>query len=217
MTLLHWEWHLIPRWSLRSIFAWFPEQLLKDLVSWLSPGECSMIDRFLGDAFGVLSCPFWSTVLQCGALLPIINYRLKLLDRAVSGARFLTRDVFECDISHRRSVAVLSMLYKIRCNPLHPHNVALPGPYVPVRPCGLLAVLWSHIGTLIRLLAADPRSTTGLLFPSQFPSGTILLTLYSMVWDWRGSRTGPMFSYSPKLLSPYYSLLLFFPFSSFCL
>ena len=23
-----------------------------------SPGECSMIDRFLGDAFGVLSCPF---------------------------------------------------------------------------------------------------------------------------------------------------------------
>ena len=46
-----------------------------------------MIDRFLGDSFGVLSCPFWSTVLQCGAWQ---NRHLKLLDRAVSGARFLT-------------------------------------------------------------------------------------------------------------------------------
>ena len=25
------------------------------------------------------------------------------------------------------------MLYKIRCNPVHPLNGALPGPYVPVR------------------------------------------------------------------------------------
>ena len=58
---------------------------------------------------------------------------LKLLERAVSGARFLTGGVFECDIVHRRSVAVLCMLYKIRCNPMHPLNDALPGPYVPVR------------------------------------------------------------------------------------
>ena len=58
---------------------------------------------------------------------------LKLLDRAVSGARFLTGGVFECDISHRRSVPVLCMLIKIRCNPVHPLNGALPGPYVPVR------------------------------------------------------------------------------------
>ena len=35
--------------------------------------RCSVIDRFLGDALGVLSCPFCST-----------------LDRAVIGARFLT-------------------------------------------------------------------------------------------------------------------------------
>ena len=35
-----------------------------------------MVDHFLRDAFGVLSCPFWSTVLQCGAQLPIhtLNY-----------------------------------------------------------------------------------------------------------------------------------------------
>ena len=61
------------------------------------------------------------------------NGAIKLLDRAVSGARFLTGGVIECDISHRRSVAVPCMLYKIRCNPVHPHNGALPGPYVPVR------------------------------------------------------------------------------------
>ena len=58
---------------------------------------------------------------------------LKLLDRAVSGARFITGGVFECDNAHRRSVAVLCMLYKIRCNPVHPLNGALPGPYVPMR------------------------------------------------------------------------------------
>ena len=41
--------------------------------------------------------------------------------------------VFECDISHRRSVAVLCMHYKIRCNQVHPLNGALPGPHVRVR------------------------------------------------------------------------------------
>ena len=41
--------------------------------------------------------------------------------------------MFECDVAHRRSVAVLCLLYKIRCNPMHPLNGALPGPYVPVR------------------------------------------------------------------------------------
>ena len=82
-----------------------------------------MIECFLGDAFGVLSCQFWSIVLQSGARLPIhtLNYWTV---RAVSGARFLTGGVFECDISHRRSVAVLCMLYKIRCNPVHPLNGA---------------------------------------------------------------------------------------------
>ena len=75
----------------------------------------------------------------------------------------------------------------------------------------------SHIGTLMRRLAAERRSTAGLLFPSQCPSGTILLTLYSMVWDWRVSRAGPMRFYWPKLLYPYYRLPLLFSLSSFCL
>ena len=79
-----------------------------------------------------------------GFVLPVLEYypsvwcsaddtHLKLQDRAVSGSRFLTGSVFECDIAHRRSVAVLCILYKIRCNPMHLLNDALPGPYVPVR------------------------------------------------------------------------------------
>ena len=51
----------------------------------------------------------------------------------MSGARFLTWGVFECDIAHRRSVAVLCTLYKIRCNTVHPLNGALPASYVPMR------------------------------------------------------------------------------------
>ena len=82
---------------------------------------------------------------------------------------------------------------------------------------GLHAVLWSHIGTLMHRLAAEPCSEGGRLFPSRCPSGTILLTPYSMVWDWRVSRAGPMLLYWPKLLYPYYSLVLSLHFSSFCL
>ena len=50
-----------------------------------------------------------------------------------SGAGFLTGRVFESDIAYRRSVAVLCMLYKIRCKAMHPVNGAIPGPYVKVR------------------------------------------------------------------------------------
>ena len=158
-----------------------------------------------------------------GFVLPVLEYcsavwcsgddtHLKLLDRAVSGARFLTGGVFECDISHRRSVAVLCMLYKIRYNPGHPLNGALPGPCVPARVtrCALVAHRYTYAP-----LAAEPRSKAGLLFSSRCLSGTILLTPYSMVWDWRVSRAGKMLLYWPKLLNPYYSLLLFFPFLFF--
>ena len=58
---------------------------------------------------------------------------LKLLDRVVGGAHFLTGGVFECDISLRRPVPVLCMLFKIRCNPMHLLYGALPVPYVPMR------------------------------------------------------------------------------------
>ena len=56
-----------------------------------------------------------------GFVLPVLEYcsavwcsaadtSLTLLDRAVSGAQFLTGGLFKCDISHRRSVEVLCML-----------------------------------------------------------------------------------------------------------
>ena len=104
----------------------------------------------------------WSLLGKCFCVfvLPVLEYcsavwcsaadtHLKLLDRAVSDARFLTGGVFECD-----------------------HNFSI--------------------------------------------NGTIVLTPYSMVSDWRVSRAGPMLFYWPKLLYLYYSLLLFFRFSSFC-
>ena len=65
-----------------------------------------------------------------GFVLPVLEYcsavwcsaadtHLKLLDRAVSGTQFLTGGVFQCGIAHRRSVAVLCMIYKIRCTAMH--------------------------------------------------------------------------------------------------
>ena len=79
---------------------------------------------------------FWgfvSSVLEyCSAVwCSAADTHLKLLDRVVSGACFLAGGVLNCNLSHRLSVAVLCMLYKIRCNPMLLRG-ALPVPYVPV-------------------------------------------------------------------------------------
>ena len=106
-----------------SILAQFPEQLRKDGIlrkSWRVFHDRSLLGRFFrGFVLPVLE---YCSAVWCSAA----NTHLKLVDRAVSGARFLTGGVFECDISHRRSVGVL-------CNPVHPLNGALPGPYMPAR------------------------------------------------------------------------------------
>ena len=75
--------------------------------------------------------------------------------------------------------------------------------------CWLHVMIWSHLRMLMRLLAAEPRSTAGPLLPSQCPCGTILLILYSMVWDWRVSRARPMLFYRPKQLYPFLSSTIF--------
>ena len=94
--------------------------------SWRVFHDRSLLVRcFLGFVLTVLE--YCSTVWWSAA-----DTHLKLLDRAVSGARFQTEGVFELDIAHP-SVALLCMLYKIRCNQMHPLNVALPEPYAPVR------------------------------------------------------------------------------------
>ena len=80
---------------------------------------------------------FWGFVLPvleyCSVWCSADDAHLKLLDSMVSGACFIAGGVLNCDFSHRRSVAVLCRLYKIRCNPKHPLCGALPVPYVPVR------------------------------------------------------------------------------------
>ena len=65
---------------------------------------------------------------------------------------------------------------------------------------GLHVVLFSHIGILMRLLAAEPYSTAGLLFPSQCLSGMILLPLCTMVCNCRVSRAGSMHFHWPMCL-----------------
>ena len=148
-----------------------------------------MLSGFCPTRFGVLFC---SMVLGC-RYTPWL-----LLDRVVNGACFLTGGMLDCDLSHRRSVEVLSMLYKIRCIRCT-HFMVL----YRYRMCqwGLHVVHWSHIGILMRLLAAEPYSTAGLLFPSQCLSGMILRILCSMLWDWRVSRAGSILFIGLTVLS----------------
>ena len=112
-----------------------------------------------------------------GLVLPFLKYssavwcsaadtHLKLLDRAVSGARFFSGVVFEWDIVHRGSVAVLCSCITSGVTQCTRFMVL----YLDrICQCGLHAVPWSHICTLMGRLAAEPRNTARLLF-SQYPS-----------------------------------------------
>ena len=102
--------------------------------------------------------------------------------------------LIKCNIAHSRSVTVLCMLHKIRCIMMLPLYGAL-------RQCLLHAVPRSHIGMLMRLLAAERRSTAGLLFISLCFCETILQTKNSAVWDWQLLRAGPLLFDRPKLLA----------------
>ena len=113
-------------------------------------GECSMIDCYLVEAFGVFPCRFGVLI---SAWCSAADTQLELLDRVVGGTSFLTGGVLQCDIAHRRSVVVLSMLYQVRCNPMHPLYGALPAPYVPLR--ATLGALVAHQYTY-----APPRCGT---------------------------------------------------------
>ena len=119
----------------------------------------------LGRCFRCLVLPVleYPSAVWCSAA----DTHLKLLYREISGTRFLTAGVFECDIAHRRSVAVLLCCIRsgvTRCTLL----IVL---YLDrICQCRLHAVLWLHIGILMmRRLAAEPCSTAGLLLPSHIP------------------------------------------------
>ena len=150
MTLIHLKWHLILRWLLRSIFTRFSEQLLKDNCilrkSWrvfhdiLLLGRCSQ--SFL--------LPVWEycSAVWCSAA----DTHLKLLDRAVSGSCFLTtvclnvtlhiiymwRYYVWCIRSGVIRCTLFMVLYLYRAGQ-----------------CGLQALIWSHIGILMRILAVE--------------------------------------------------------------
>ena len=112
---------------LRSVSRAASQKLGIFRKSWRVFHDRSLLGRcFLGFVLPVLE---YCSAVWCSAA----DTHLKQMDLAVSGVRFLTGGVFECDISHRSSVAVLCILYNTRCNPMHLLNSALPGPYVPVR------------------------------------------------------------------------------------
>ena len=71
------------------------------------------------------------------------------------------------------------MLYLIRCNPVHPLNGALPGPYVPVQ----VTRCSGHIS--VDLYSASLQNLA-LLFLSQCPSGTIVSCKPRIRWRWTG-------------------------------
>ena len=147
-----------------------------------------------------------------GFVLPVSEYcsavwcsaadtHFKLLDCAVSGAWSLTNG-----------------MYKIRCYLMHLVNGVRPDHRCH---CRLHAVPWCHISILMRRLTAEPHSTAGLLFHSQYRSGTILPTTYSMVWDWRVSRAGPMLFIGkscsiPTIVFYYFPFIFFLSIGWYC-
>ena len=145
-------------YNLNTLFAFF--LLNKGLVSWGSPFKYSMIDCFLGDAFGVLSSPFWSTVLFCGPRLPIHTLntgpcsqwtvvKVSLLWVCLSVTLHI---VVPCRyyVCCRTSAATLCTIFMVLCQ-------------CRMCRCVLHVVLWSQIGTPMLLLTAEPNSTAELM------------------------------------------------------
>ena len=93
-----------------------------------------------------------------------------LLNLVVNGASFITGGVLECNIANRQAVAVLFIRSGVT-------NCTSYGSLSARVNCGALVAL----GILIQFVAAGPRSTERLLFPSQYLCGTIFVKLNSMV------------------------------------
>ena len=119
---------------------------------------------------------------------------------------FCVDETFLEDNGH---VTTASLLYKIGCNPMHHIYGAQPVPFVPVRITR--GALVAH-----RYTYEPARSRTSQYHRTFIPFSvplhaceTILLTLYSMVWNWRISRAGPTHFYWTKLLDPLLSPAVF--------
>ena len=111
---------------------------------------------------------------------------------------FLSGSVLHCNLAHRRTVAMLRMLFKVKSNPVHPLNGALPLPYVPKRVTrgAMVAHRYSFAPPSCRI--SQCRWT--FMPISQCLCETILMPLRSMMWDWQVLREESMPSCWPNLL-----------------
>ena len=132
--------------------------------SWRVFHDRSLLGRcFRGFVLSVLE---HCSAVYCSAA----DTHLKLLDRAVRGARF--------DLGVCLSVTLVivdpwkSIVFFIRSG-VKLCNLLMVLYLDRMCQCGLDAVLWSHIGTLMHRLAAEHCSIAGLLFPSRCPCGMI--------------------------------------------
>ena len=95
-----------------------------------------------------------------------------------------------------------------------PHMVYMGTPYI----FDIYMIRCGWLGILMRHLAAEPRNTVGPLLTSKCPCGTILLTLYLMVWDGGFQEQGQYFFIDLTCLVPVLSSTVFpfFFFLSIC-
>ena len=121
--------------------------------------------------------------------------------------------MFDCDLAHRRSVAVLCMLYKIRCNPMHPLCGTLPVPYVPMRVTHGAVIAHGFTYAPPRCRISQYRRTC---IPLSVCLWNDLRTPCWMVWDWRVSRVGRMPFYWPSCSLTFCLLVFSLSFLSLC-
>ena len=132
-------------------------------------------------------------------------------EKTPPGCCFLAGGALECNRAHHRSVAALCMVFTIKSSPMHRLRGALPLLYVPeyVTRGALVAHMHSFAPPSCRTSqAVEPLCLSHCL------SGTISVTLYLMVWDWRVLRAEPMLSCWPNLLFLFvsnYFLFFFLP------
>ena len=105
--------------------------------------------------------------------------------------------MFECDLAYRLSVAVLCMLYKIRCNPMHPLSGAL---HVLVRV--------THSAVIAHRYTYEPPYCRTSEYSRSFIPLSVSLwnDLSDLIfdgWDWWVSRAGPMPFYWPICSLPF--------------
>ena len=134
---------------------------------------------------------------------------LKLLDRVISGASFSN---WWCVWVWHCTSSICMWQYYVRCTRSGVNRCTLlTVPYLGhMCYCRLDSVLWSHIGTPMRLLAEKPSSTAGCLFLCQYRCGTILVTQYLRVCNWLVSRAGALpFKRREPWCSLLFCLLLF--------